>query len=164
MPSPARNNEHSTDLARVLAPECVLARTPVTSKKRALELASDTLASRYEDIEAAELFEALLARERLGTTALGEGVALPHCRLAGCTRPVGLLMTLTVPVAFQASDGEPVDVLFVLVVPEEATDRHLELLSMLAGALSDPQYRQRVRSAADADTLYEAAMNLPARS
>ena len=161
MSIPARRTEQLAQLERVLAPECVIARAELGSKKRTLELASDTLAAHHDGIEGAALFEALLARERLGSTALGEGVALPHCRFPGCERPVGLLMTLAEGVDFQAGDDRPVDVVFTLVVPEEATDTHLDLLSMLAAAFNDPAYRERLRTAPDADALYAAALQLP---
>ena len=89
-----------------------------TSKKRALEMASELLAGSNEALGQAEVFGALLGREKLGSTGLGHGVALPHGRLASCEQPVGALLVLAEPIDFDAVDGQPVDLLFAMLVPE----------------------------------------------
>ena len=93
----------------------------------------------------------LAAREKLGSTGLGQGVAIPHGRIKGLSDPVGAFARLRTPIAFDAPDGKAVGQLFVLLVPEHATDRHLQLLSELAQMFSDRGFRERLAAAADAD-------------
>lgn len=142
----------------LLSPDCTHCDLPAASKKRALELAAESIADRYEALEAREVLEALMARERLGSTAVGSGVAIPHCRLDGCTTPVAALVHLGTAVDFDAPDGEPVDLLFVLVVPGEAHEEHLQLLASAARALNDPAYRAALRDASSDLDLFETAL------
>jgi PTS system nitrogen regulatory IIA component len=142
-----------TDLNGILEPSCVRAHVNATSRKRALQFASDLLADHYTGIAARELLDALLERERLGSTGLGEGVAIPHCRLSGTTM-MAALITLARPVGFDAPDGADVDLLFVLVVPPEENTAHLEVLGGVAELFSDSQARTRLRAAPD-----DAALN-----
>lgn len=151
------------DLKRFLHPACSQHRVAVGSKKKALEVASETLAQQHSELEAGQVFDALVARERLGSTALGEGVALPHCRSSLCQEPVAAVLLLEQAVDFDASDRQPVDIVFVLVVPEEAHDLHLQILSTLATAFNQPAYRARVRATNDAQELFEAIVTLPAQ-
>jgi PTS system nitrogen regulatory IIA component len=124
------------------------------SRKRALEHASEQIAAALTEGPGSEqLFDSLLARERLGSTGLGFGVALPHCRLAGLKAPVVALLRLREPVDFESPDGEPVDLLAVLVVPESAHGEHLALLAALAQLLEPEAHRAALRSAADANAL-----------
>jgi len=140
----------------ILTPARTQAGIAATSKKRVLEHAAKAVekAVGASDLAGA-VFDALLARERLGSTALGEGVAVPHCRLAGCTQTIGLLLRLADGIDFDAPDGKPVDLLFVLVVPQEATDEHLQLLGRIAGMFNDPATRNGLRAAQSAEELYE---------
>lgn len=147
------------DFDRLLAPECTITRLIAASKKRALQLLADRLAARYAEFDADAVFDALMTRERLGSTAVGEGVAIPHCRLANCTKPVAALARLDVPVDFDAPDGREVDLLFVLVVPEQAHSMHIELLAAAASALSDGAYRAALRSARDDVDLFRSAVH-----
>jgi nitrogen PTS system EIIA component len=129
------------------------------SKKRALELLANTIAQDIPDIDGDELFRRLIGRERLGSTGIGHGVAIPHCRVEKCTGTVGALITLTDPIDFDAIDSQPVDILFAMLVPEDAHDEHLQTLATLAGALNNPEYRQRLRKAASDDDLFKAAIS-----
>jgi len=147
------------DFDRLLSPECTVTNLVAASKKRALQLVADRLAARYPEFDADAVFDALMARERLGSTAVGEGVAIPHCRLAECETPVAALVHLEAPVDFDAPDGREVDLLFVLVVPEEAHSTHLELLAAAARALSDPAYRAALRTAGDDVDLFRTAVH-----
>ena len=128
------------------------------SKKRALELLANTIAQDIPAIDADELFRRLIGRERLGSTGIGHGVAIPHCRVENCTGTVGALITLAEPIDFDAIDSQPVDILFAMLVPEDAHDEHLQTLATLAGALNNPEYRQRLRRAQSDEALYQAAI------
>jgi PTS system nitrogen regulatory IIA component len=128
------------------------------SKKRALELLANTIAQDVPEIDADDLFRRLIARERLGSTGIGHGIAIPHCRVENCNGTVGALITLSEPVDFDAIDSQPVDILFAMLVPENAHDEHLQNLAALAGALNNADYRQRLRSAKSDDALYQAAI------
>ncbi len=131
------------------------------SKKRALELLANTIAQDIPAINADELFRRLIGRERLGSTGIGHGVAIPHCRVENCTGTVGALITLSEPIDFDAIDSQPVDILFAMLVPEDAHDEHLQTLATLAGALNNPEYRQRLRKAESDQSLYQAAIATP---
>ena len=126
------------------------------SKKRALELLASTIAEDMPIIDADELFRHLVSRERLGSTGLGQGIAIPHCRIDNLTGPIGALITLNNPVAFDAIDSEPVDILFALLVPEDTHDNHLQILSSLAEAFTNTDIRQSLRQADSDNTLFEA--------
>jgi len=126
------------------------------SKKRALELLASSIAEDMPIIDADDLFRRLVSRERLGSTGLGKGIAIPHCRIDNLTGPIGALITLSNPVAFDAIDNEPVDILFALLVPEDAHDDHLQILSNLAEAFTDSGVRQTLRQADSDDALFNA--------
>jgi len=128
------------------------------SKKRALELLANAIAEDVPAIDADDLFRRLIARERLGSTGIGHGIAIPHCRVENCSGTVGALLTLSEPVDFDAIDSQPVDILFAMLVPEDAHDEHLQNLAALAGALNNADYRQRLRDAKSDDELYQAAI------
>ena len=146
------------ELDRILSPECTRFDLLATSKKRALELASELLSTQFPELDAELVFDALMARERLGSTAVGEGVAIPHCRTEGATRPVAALLRLQEPVDFDAPDDARVDLLLVLVVPAEENDTHLQLLAAAARMLSDAGCRRALRGA-DSDTaMFETAL------
>lgn len=146
------------DIATVLNPQRVWLHVPGSSKKRVLEYISEFLSQQITDMDAGELFDQLTARERLGSTGLGLGIAIPHCRLADIDEPIGMLARLETPVDFDAPDDRPVDLLFVLVVPEASTDEHLALLANLATQFSQPAWCQRLREASSAEQLFQAAL------
>lgn len=130
------------------------------SKKRALLQLSQLIADEFADLNEDEVFSSLMAREKLGSTGLGNGIAIPHCRVKNCHRIIGALMTLEHEIDYDAIDGKPVDIIFALMVPEEANDTHLKALASLAERLSQTQYLGSVREASDVQTLYEAAISL----
>lgn len=119
---------------------------------------ANAIAQDIPAIDADELFRRLIGRERLGSTGIGHGVAIPHCRVENCTGTVGALITLAEPIDFDAIDSQPVDILFAMLVPEDAHDEHLQTLATLAGALNNPEYRQRLRRAQSDEALYQAAI------
>jgi len=128
------------------------------SKKGLMEFLADSLSGQSTSIDTTILYEQLLARERLGSTGIGDGVAIPHCRLPGLDKSIGMLLRLEQPIDFDSIDGKPVDLVFALVVPEEQNDEHLRTLSSIAELLQDPSQRARLRSAASDIELYNAAI------
>ena len=146
-------------LDQLLTPELTYCGAPGTSKKKAFETAANFICSKRPELEGSEVYNNLLARERLGSTALGEGIAIPHCRLSHCESPVVTLITLATPVDFDAADGQPVDILFLLLVPEEATQEHLDILAALAGLLNNPEFREALRTASNDEELYRQAVS-----
>ncbi|HEY5717994.1 MAG TPA: PTS IIA-like nitrogen regulatory protein PtsN [Motiliproteus sp.] len=132
---------------------------PGNSKKRILENCSELIAQQVDNLDEEEIFLGLVNRERLGSTGIGEGIAIPHCRLEQCKEAFGALIKLPEPIDFDAIDHQPVDLLFVLLVPIEATEEHLQLLAALAEMFNDPDLRARMRAAGDADALYKVAVD-----
>ncbi len=131
----------------LLSPERTLQHIEGGSKKRILEFVSNIIAESNGSIVAEDLFSGLISRERLGSTGIGEGVAIPHCRLAGITEAIGALIHLSEPIDFDAIDNRPVDLLFFLLVPEEACEEHLNILGKLAESFSQEAIRERLRKA-----------------
>jgi len=130
----------------------------VSSKKRLLDQVAQLAAASCGGLDEQEVFEALVAREKLGSTGIGEGIAIPHCRLACCDKASGLLLKLSEPVEFDAVDGRPVDLVFVLLVPQQNPEQHLKTLSHLANLFNDDDYRKELRQATDNHQLYQAAV------
>ncbi len=139
----------------LLSPSRVLHALEGGSKKRTLELISQTIAQQLDDLEEEDIFSGLIGRERLGSTGIGEGVAIPHCRLDNYSQVVGCLVQLIKPIDFDAIDGAPVDLLFVLLVPSDACDKHLQTLGNLAELFSQAEFRQQLRNAPSAEALLE---------
>jgi PTS system nitrogen regulatory IIA component len=128
----------------ILDPQSVLLDDDSPSKKRVLERAAYLL-SLADATPSEGIFERLLERERLGSTGLTGGVALPHARMPGVTGSHGAFIRLAEPVDFDSLDGQPVDLVFALLVPEEATEEHLQLLAELAGLFKDSETCERLR-------------------
>jgi PTS system nitrogen regulatory IIA component len=148
-------------IQHLISPERTLCGIEGGSKKRALELLANTIAQDIPDIDADDLFRRLIGRERLGSTGIGHGIAIPHCRAEHCQGAVGALITLVDPIDFDAIDSQPVDILFAMLVPEDAHSEHLQTLAALAAALNNADYRQRLRAAKSNDALYQAALIAP---
>jgi PTS system nitrogen regulatory IIA component len=125
----------------------------VSSKKRLLEALAQLLASEHPGLNPDSVFERLLERERLGSTGLGHGIALPHARVKEVTEALGAFVSTAAGIDYDAMDGEPVDLAFALLVPESATEEHLQLLARLAGLFSDPRTRKRLREAESDDAI-----------
>jgi PTS system nitrogen regulatory IIA component len=135
-------------LARLLPPTNVVTNLSVTSKKRLFEQAG-LLFENNQAIERGKVFDSLFARERLGSTGLGEGVAIPHGRVKGLRDATAAVVRLSEPIAFDAPDAQPVRLLVFLLVPEQATEEHLEILSELAELLSDRSVRENLMASDD---------------
>ena len=132
-------------LSNLITADCISLDVQAGSKKRAIEEAARQLGACPSTPEPEQIFERLLERERLGSTGLANGVALPHARMAGLERAWGVFLRLATPVDFDALDGQPVDLIFALLVPEDATDEHLGLLAELAKLFSDAALCEQLR-------------------
>ncbi|MDP3859322.1 MAG: PTS sugar transporter subunit IIA [Stagnimonas sp.] len=141
-------------LAEILSASRVVAGVTVTSKKRALEEMSKLLAKGAGTVTDAEIFTSLTAREKLGSTGLGHGVAIPHGRMSGVDGSIGALIRLKHPVDYDAHDGQTVDLMFGLVVPQAATETHLKHLAAIAELFSDEAFCKLARAATDDAALY----------
>ena len=137
-------------IAKLLPVANVLLDLEVGSKKRVFEHAG-LLFENNHHIARSQVFDSLFAREKLGSTGLGQGVAIPHGRIKGIKEAVGALVRMREPIPFDAPDGAPVGLIFVLLVPERATDLHLQILSELAQMFSDQSFRERLAGAATAE-------------
>jgi PTS system nitrogen regulatory IIA component len=143
----------------ILTLERTVKSAPASSKKKVLEYLGSFIADHIPESSADDIYERLLNRERMGSTGIGEGIAIPHCRLKQCDKTFGVLLQLEHPIDFDAIDQQPVDLIFALLVPEEATDEHLKTLSMLAQKLSQADYREALRNSPDAQNLFQRAIS-----
>lgn len=142
-------------IADILARERICFGGEATSKKRVMEIVSRLLLENTSyAITPYAVFDGLNARERLGSTSLGFGVALPHARLPAINVAVGAFVHLNSGVEFESPDQEPVDIVFALLVPEHSTDEHLQILSSLAELFNDGELRARLRCAHSAEELF----------
>lgn len=140
-------------LASILPAPQVMVGVDATSKKRAFEEAG-LLFENLHGLNRALVTDSLFARERLGSTGLGHGVAIPHGRIRGLKAPMAAVLQLATPIGFDAPDDHPVGLLIFLLVPEAATQKHLEILSEIAELLSDAPLREKIKSSADAAVLH----------
>lgn len=143
-------------ISDIITPERVATQVDATSKKRVLETISNLIASHSDtSLGANEIFDSLIARERLGTTAIDHGVALPHGRVKNSKETIGAFVQLKEGIDCDAYDKQDVSMMFALLVPEDSTDEHLRLLARLAKMFSDEDFRQQLRNAKDKQTLYD---------
>lgn len=140
----------------LLRPDSLLLQQQIGSKKRVLEILSTALGKGLETTGSRALLDLLIARERLGSTGLGGGVAIPHCRVPDETRSSAAILTLAKGVDFDAVDGGPVDVFVALAVPSEAEDIHLQYLKELAEILDSPEHLKTLRTSREAKPLLAA--------
>lgn len=140
-------------IAKLLKADDVLVGLDASSKKRVFEQAGLLFENRY-GIARSAVYDALFAREKMGSTGLGQGIAIPHGRIKGLREARGAFLRLANPVQFDAPDGLPVDLVFVLLVPEAANEHHLQLLSELAQMFSDKGFREQLSAAPDPAAAY----------
>jgi PTS system nitrogen regulatory IIA component len=143
----------------LLSPGRILAGVRINSKKRLLELISVTLGKKNKALSSREIFESLCAREHLGSTALGNGVAIPHGRISNTKGVEALFIQLVKPLPFDADDGKPVDLIFALTVPQDCTEDHSKLLSSIAERFSDPELQEQLRNSTDAKSIFQLLSN-----
>lgn len=130
-------------------------RQKIGSKKRLLEVLAEFLCADHPNLNPEKVFEHLRERERLGSTGLGHGIALPHARMRNVTEAIGAFVQVQKGVSFDAIDDKPVDLAFALLVPESANEVHLQLLSQLATIFSDAQLRQNLRESQSPEEMLE---------
>ena len=135
-------------IAKLLPESNVLIDLDVSSKKRVFEQVG-LLFENNNSVARSEVFDSLFAREKLGSTGLGQGIAIPHGRIRGLKEAMGALVRMRQPIPFDAPDAQNVSIIFVLLVPDRATDMHLQILSELAQMFSDKAMREKLTSAPD---------------
>ena len=139
-------------ISALLSPQGIFLDTEITSKKKLLELIANIAADRTQ-LSESTIYNSLLNRERLGSTGLGKGFAVPHARLETLDHTMGFFFRLKDPINFESPDNQPVDLVFTIIIPEEATEEHLIILSSLAGIFSRPEVCEAIRHAASKDEI-----------
>ena len=147
-------------LTEVLSLDCTKSAVQCSSKKRALEIICE-IASEHCEQEASELFSGMLAREKMGSTGIGNGIAIPHARMSSNGEALAVLIQCEEPIDFDAIDNRPVDILFALLVPEEQCKDHLKTLACMAEKLNDKQILKRLRKAQSDQDLFTIMVEQP---
>jgi PTS system nitrogen regulatory IIA component len=147
------------NVADILSAGSVLCNAQARSKKHCLEILSELLVRPYPDLPVDEVFEKLIERERLGCTSLELGVAFPHCRVSSIDEASAAMIKLATPIDFDAADGEPVDLIFGLIVPEEITAAHYDNIREIADMLRSQDWRVDARKANKSSDLYAVITN-----
>lgn len=145
------------ELKTILSPDLTFCNIQGVSKKRLLETSAELIAEKVTSVDADQIYNALIAREQLGSTGLGNGIAIPHCRVPKCENTIGCLIKLEKPIDFDAIDGKPVDLLFYLLVPENTIEGHLDVLRNLAERFNNNDYCANLRGCSGNADLYAAA-------
>lgn len=152
------------DLSELVVPDAVIGSLKASGAKQALQEIGRRAADVY-NLDCREVTDGLLAREKLGSTAMGSGVAIPHARVAGLDRIVGLFARLEKPVDFEAPDGQGVDLMFTLLAPEEAGADHLRALARVSRLLREDGMREKLRASSDPNALHALLLNIsPSRA
>lgn len=142
-------------ISEILSPERICFNSTGTSKKAALETLASLIAKGNPGLSAQEVFDSLLARERLGSTGLGKGVAIPHGRINDDNKTLGAFVRMQTPVDYDAIDKQPVDIMFALLVPRESTEEHLQILSRLAEKFSNAELLNKLRTEKSTDAVFD---------
>lgn len=143
------------NISDIISPERVICDVNVSSKKKVLEQLSDTLATNSAaSLVSQDVVDSLIAREKLGSTGIGYGVAIPHGRIKNTDHAIAAFFQLHEGIDFDAADHQNVDLLFALLVPEESTSEHLQLLAQLAEMFSDEEFRAKLRATKDRQAIY----------
>ncbi len=148
-------------LTDILSPDAIFSALRVNGKKQALQEMSER-AAQVSGLPAREIFDSLLQRERLGSTGVGDGIAIPHGKLAKCTGIFGIFARLERSIDFEALDGLPVDLIFLLLAPEAAGADHLKALATIARVLRAPSLAAQLRATRDASAIYSLLTQAPA--
>lgn len=146
-------------LQDLIIPECIHTDVQCQSKKRVLEKISEYAAS-HCDANARDIFTSLLEREKLGSTSIGQGIALPHGRIPKTQTPFAVVLKLKEPISFDDSDPQPVDLIFALLIPEENQEESLEVLTNLARRMTNKDYTRKLRHAESLDVLTDMLQQL----
>ena len=145
-------------LSTILSLDCTKSAVQCSSKKRALEIISNLVAE-HTGQDSTELFECMLSREKMGSTGIGNGIAIPHARMSSADKAVAVLIQCEEPIDFDSIDNRPVDIMFALLVPEDQCKEHLKTLSSMAQRLSDKQVLKSLRAAQSDQELYDIMTN-----
>ncbi len=145
-------------LTKNLCPESVWAKAPLSNRKKVLEALSNQLVIDQDDVAKSIIFQGLLHREKLGSTGIGKGIAIPHSRFKNITQPYLSIITTAAPIDFDSPDKRPVDIFIGLAVPQEADETHLNLLAQLTELLRQPEFCQALRDSQSNETLYNTAL------
>jgi len=148
-------------IAPLLSPERIRIDLDANTRSRVFEEVGQLFAA-HAGLDAMRVVESLSVREALGSTGLGQGFALPHARVKGLRQPLAAFMRLSLPIPFDAPDGKPVSELLVLLVPEQATEAHLQLLADAAQMFGDRRFRDHLRKQGDAASVVQAFADWPA--
>jgi nitrogen PTS system EIIA component len=149
------------DLSDLIDVSAVLPNLKANSKKQLLQLMAERAAA-ITELPEREVFDTILQRERLGSTGVGNGIAIPHGKLAGVDKIVGVFARLDNPVDFEALDDQPVDLVFMLLAPEGAGADHLKALSRIARVLRDAEIVRKIRGSSEANAIYTFLSQTPA--
>ena len=141
-------------LSSILSLDCTKSAVLCSSKKRAFEIISEIAAKKLEQ-NSQKLFEALLTREKMGSTGIGSGIAIPHGRIQGSNQAVGVFLQCEEPIEYGAIDNQPVDLIFALLVPEELCQQHISTLAHIAEQLQNKQKCRQLRHAESDQALYD---------
>ncbi len=156
MPAPMLS--FMSQITQLLTPENIVFDLDASSKKRVFEKVG-LLFENNQGIARSAVFDSLFAREKLGSTGLGQGIAIPHGRIKGLKEASGAFLRLAAPVPFDSPDGKPVTLLFVLLVPEQATEQHLQILSELAERFSDRTSREALCATNSVEAVFQIFAN-----
>ena len=146
-------------LQEIIKPDGVLCNASARSKKHCLEILSELLIRNSPDLVSDDIFECLISRERLGCTSLEKGAAFPHCRVGGIERSVAALIKLSEPVEFDSPDGEPVDIVVGMMLPEDIDETHRAEIKLVTDVLADLELRDRLRGMNSSSDLYDALIS-----
>jgi PTS system nitrogen regulatory IIA component len=142
-------------LQDILTLDCTLCAIKGTSKKKLLEVVSETAANKIDNLDTHQLFESLMAREKVGSTGIGNGIAIPHGRLSNTSQVIAVLLTSEQAVEFDSIDNRNVDIIIALFVPEESCQEHLETLQSIAQIFSDKKTAKKVRKCQNSQELFD---------
>jgi len=142
------------NISDILSPECVISDMGCHSKKDALDILAKTIANSDNSTSQTEVFDCLITRERLGSTGLGNGIAIPHGRLKHSKKTIAAFLQLETGIDYDAVDKAPVDLLFALIVPEDSTDEHLQTLATLAEMFSDTEIISKLRQSRSSTEIF----------
>ena len=147
------------ELSDILTPDRCLCKIQGVSKKRLLKTLSTILGESFSNLDENQVFDSMMTREQLGSTGIGNGIAIPHCRVPECNEITGCLITLESYVDYDSTDGEPVDLIFVLIVPEQNEADHVNTLAILAEKFHSKSFCDSLRNAQNNDELYHHAIS-----
>lgn len=144
------------EIKDILSQDCTRCAVPITSKKRALQIISLVASEKLSELTEEDVLNSLLCREKMGSTGIGNGIAIPHGRVEGLSSPLAIVLTCSPGIEFDAIDNQPVDIFFAILVPVEQTEGHLQTLARIAQKLSDKEVTKVIRNCHSDNALYEA--------